>query len=177
MRYTFLRQESPLYNVEHDHLNSALLGVLWTNVDLIIRGSKKDAITMLPVGMGSCVDRALRSVQMLAWFGTMPDFLIIFNAFSAIGSSDRQFCRLSDHELTHCGQKMKDGFPDFDKETCKPKFAMRPHDRELFDSEIRRWGARSVLGNTTVDIIRAVEEEPEIPDIDIAQMCGTCALR
>lgn len=175
MRRVLIEQSSPLYNPEHEHLNSAELGILWTNAELKIRGQKKAAVAMLPKAFGSKLDKSLRNFLWRMFFRVEPHFVIIFDALEAAGASDRGFCCLSDHELTHCGQKMKYDCPDFNKDGS-PKFEMRPHDRELFDSELRRWGARSVFGDQTEMLIKSATE-PEMPDIDIAAMCGTCAMR
>lgn len=174
-RDTFLKQNSPLYNPESDHLNSAHVGFLWTNVPLIVNQQRKMGRAKIPQIQGSKWDKGIYESQLITWFGTVPNFLITLDALLCNEASDRQFCRITDHEYLHCGQRMKYGFPVFDKKTNKPKFAMRGHDREVFDSEIRRWGARAVLGEA-VDIILAANNAPEIPDDDIVSLCGTCAL-
>jgi hypothetical protein len=108
-------------------------------------------------------------------FRREPDFVLVFNADCAMEESDRGFCLLANHELTHCGQAMKYDCPDFKKDGS-PKFAMRPHDRELFDSDIRLFGTRAVFGDETQMVIDSASQ-PEFSDIDIAAACGTCAMR
>jgi len=177
MRKTFLDEESPLWNPEHSHLKRAKLGVLWSGVPLSVRGARAAAFASFPDGMGSKFDRQLREMQMSAFFGKMPDFLLVFDARIAVESSDRTFCRRANHELTHCGHKKdKFGVPLYNKKPFRPKFYLRPHDREVFDSDIRLFGARAALGDA-VDVILRAERMPEFSDDEIAMMCGTCAVR
>lgn len=167
---------APFYNPEHDHLIGADVGMLWTNHEIVIRGAPRSAVAMMPQGQGSKLDRSMRGFMWRMFFRSEPTFVIIFNASDAAGASDRGFLRLCDHELTHCGEK-KNRYecPDY-KADGSPKFTMRAHDRECFDSEIGRWGTRSVFGDETEMVVRAATR-PEYSDIDIAEACGTCKLR
>lgn len=182
-REVLINPDSPLTNPEHAHLMLAQIGVLWTNVSLVIRGSRKAAVAMMPQGRGSVIDRTMHEFWMTAFFRVRPDFLIVIDATVAAQYSDRQWCRLNDHELTHCGQLHDaEGMPVFHQEGSDkeymPKFSMKPHDHEFFRSEVRRWGARTTLGDDTVNtIMRAELEGPEFTDEEIRARCGTCALK
>lgn len=177
LRQMFVHMEgAPFYDERHAHLNCASIGVLWTNNELKINGSRKAAIAFMPKNKGmSRLDKDIWSYLMRSWFEVVPDFAIIFDALIAAAASDREFLLTGGHELTHCGQETKYGVPQFHQNRL-PKFAMRPHDHELFTSDLR-FGARTVLGKEAVDsILRSELEGPEISDEYIRNMCGTCAL-
>lgn len=177
-REVFLSEQSPLWNPEHDHLNSANIGWLWTNEEIVVNQQRKAGMAMLPRAQGNKIIRGIFEQQLVSWFGEVPDFLITLDGPLMSKASDRQFFRVGDHELWHCGQKYdKDGIPQFDSETGLPKFAMRGHDREYFDGEIVRWGALPVLGEAGVKAVRAALKKPQIPEEDIVGMCATCALK
>jgi hypothetical protein len=173
IRETFLDSGSPLFNVEHDHLNSAQLGILWTNVanSRNMRGIVGQAEMPLPQGGKWQKERAF--YQLTEWFGGKPDFLITLDANYAAKAGDIEWCALVDHELYHCAQMLdKYGFPAFTKDG-QPRFAIKGHDVEEFVGIVRRYGAGPAAGDTQA-LVMAAQQRPEIAEVDIAGMCGTC---
>lgn len=171
---TFIAPGGRLHNQEHGHLQSATLGVLWTNVDnsrnmRIVIGQ---AELMPPMAMGKW-QRARAEQQIVEWFDGMPDFLLTFHAGAAASMDDTSFCALVEHELYHCGQKKDDhGAPKF-TQTGLPSFGIRGHDVEEFVGVVARYGP-------TAEVSRMVEAalgERDASRIDVARACGTCHLK
>lgn len=177
-RAAFLDEKSPLYNVEHDHLNSANIGVLWTNVENIRQGRRVVGMVELPKphpALGKWA-KARYEHQLRQWFGARAvelDFLMTLDAVYWVATSDIEFCSGGDHELYHCGQKLEDGIPAFNKRTGEPKFALRGHDAEEFVGIVRRWGPGAAAGDTAA-LVAAAQHEPEIAAVHVASMCGNC---
>lgn len=176
MLATFVAEDGRLLNEDHAHLRFATLGALWTNV-----GNSRQMRRIVgqcelgePKAMQGKWAKARQEVQIMEWFGDVPDFILTFDAGYAAACSDAEFCALVEHELYHAGQE-RDGFgqPKFTKEG-RPKFAMRGHDVEEFVGVVRRYGA-SAAGVT--DMVEAAKRAPEVAAVKIAQACGTCALR
>lgn len=72
--------------------------------------------------------------------GNVPDFLIVFDSASWAGLNETEQEALVFHELCHLYQKETgDGAPAEDKEG-RPLLALRFHDYEFFDTEVRRYG-------------------------------------
>lgn len=177
IRETFLNQDSPLYNVEHDHLNSASIGVLWTNVpnSRHMRSIVATAELCLPPNSLGKWAKARWLHQVEQWFGSSDlDFIITLFAPYFAGALPIEQFATCDHELYHCGQK-RDGFglPMFKKKTGKPVFAMRGHEVEEFVGIMRRYGPSGGAGESKA-FIEAALKEPEIASANIARMCGTC---
>lgn len=176
LRATFLEEASPLYNVEHNHLNSAQLGILWTNVENTRQMHRVAGMVELPkphpaLGKWS---KARTEFQMRRWFGDIErDFLITLDAVYCAGASDLDFCALVEHELYHCAQKIEDGVPAFNRRTGMPNFAIKGHDVEEFVGIVRRYGAAAAAGDTSA-LIAAAKKTPEIAAVEIASVCGTC---
>lgn len=171
---TFIDPESPLFNPDHAHLETAELGILWTNcansrqMRLVIG----QAEIMPPMAMGKW-QRARAIAQIEDWFGALPDFLITLFAPIAMTMDDASFCALVEHELYHCAQD-RDAFgaPKFTRDGA-PKFAIRGHDVEEFTGVVARYG-----GDASVrEMVEAATRRPLIGLADIAGVCGTCALR
>ena len=169
---TFLKDDSPLFNVDHAHLQDADIGVLWTNCDNSrnMRSVIGQAELMPPMAMGKW-QRARACQQIEEWFGDMPDFLITFSAPAAHGMDDASFCALVEHELYHCAQKMDQyGMPKF-KEDGTPSFAIRGHDVEEFVGVVARYGA---IDPGVAAIFEVAGRKPMICAASIAGACGTC---
>lgn len=172
---TFIDEDSPLYNPDHQHLRDARLGVLWTNCDNSrqMRAVIGQAELMPPMAMGKW-QRARAIQQVEEWFDMMPDFLLTFSAPAAAGMDDASFCALVEHELYHCGTKLDDfGMPKF-KQDGTPAFAMRGHDVEEFVGVVARYGAEASGVTAMVD---AAQRGPTIGRASIAGVCGTCHLK
>ncbi|WP_375178196.1 putative metallopeptidase [Sphingobium yanoikuyae] len=172
LRDTFLDEGSELFNVDHQHLRDAKLGVLWTNCDnsRAMRSVIGQAELMPPMAMGKW-QRARAIQQVEEWFGDMPDFLITFSAPAAHGMDDASFCALVEHELYHCAQKMDQyGMPKF-KEDGTPSFAIRGHDVEEFVGVVARYGA---IDPGVAAMVSVANHKPLIGAASIAGACGTC---
>lgn len=177
LRETFLNSDSPLYNVEHDHLNSAEIGVLWTNVANSRHMRTIVATAELakpPTSLGKWA-KARWLYQVEQWFGTTAlDFIITFFAPFFVGAKEIQHFAVPDHELYHCGQQLDAfGLPKFSKTTGKPVFGLRGHDVEEFVGIYRRYGYQAGAGDS-IALVKATHSEPEIAMAQIAGMCGTC---
>lgn len=172
IRATFLDEGSRLYNPDHQHLQQARLGTLWTNCDNSkqMRSVVAQAELMPPMAMGKW-QRARAIQQVEDWFEGMPDFLLTFSAPAAAGMDDTSFCALVEHELYHCGVKLDEfGGPKF-KQDGTPAFAMRGHDVEEFVGVVARYGADAAGVSAMID---AAQCAPLIGRAAIAGVCGTC---
>lgn len=177
LRETFLHPDSALYNVEHDHLNSAEIGVLWTNAPntrhmcTIVASAE---LAKPPTSLGKWA-KAKWLYQLEQWFGTTAlDFIITFFAPFFVGTDEIQHFAVPDHELYHCGQQRDSfGLPKFSKKTGKPIFGLRGHDFEDFTGIYRRYGLQAGAGESAA-LLDLAGREPEIGMAQIAGMCGTC---
>lgn len=176
-RATFISEDAKLFNPDHFHLNSASLGILWTNVSNSRKGRHivGQCEEGKPSGMMGKWGKARAEQQIVDWFGTLPDFIITIDALYAMECSDAEFCALIEHELYHAAQE-RDAFgaPKFSKSTGKPVFTLRGHDIEEFVGVVRRYGAGATHVKALVD---AANAGPEIANVRISQACGTCQLR
>lgn len=177
IRETFLNQDSPLYNVEHDHLNSAAIGVLWTNApnSRHMRTIVATAELAKPPSSLSKWAKARYEYQTEQWFHPLSlDFIITLYAPYFAGATEVEQCAVAEHELYHCGQK-KDlfGLPMFSKKSGKPTYGIRGHDVEEFVGIMRRYGPSGGAGDSRA-FIEAALKEPEIGYAQISGMCGTC---
>lgn len=176
-RDVLIAEESPLWNVEHEHLRSASLGFLWTNVPLVMQGQRKIGMAQMPNAQGNKWTKERHDLQLVQWFGAKPDFLITLDGVLCDAVEDIEWCATVDHELLHCGQaKDEYGCPKFGRDDGLPKFAMRGHDVEEFVSIIQRYGVKAGAGDSAA-FVKAALSKPEIGRADISRMCGTCALR
>lgn len=170
----FIESGATLYNEDHHHLNFATLGALWTNV---ANGrSGKRIIGQCERGLPPAGKwmRGRIEMQLIGWFGAVPDFLLTFDAAYCSTCSDAEFMALVEHELYHAGQEHDEfGSPKFTKYGA-PKFAMRGHDVEEFVGVVRRYGA---VAAHIQPLVEAANARPEIAKVDIARACGTCQLR
>lgn len=176
VRETFFNESSILYNADHAHLVGAIIGYLWTNVENK-RQMKAIAATAeipKPPLAGNAWAKAKYRCQLREWFGTdRLDFLITIDARYAAECSDVHFCALLDHELYHCAQRLDEfGGPKFTKEG-DPVFGILGHDVEEFVGIVRRYGAKAGAG-ATAELVVAGQNEPEIAEIDIQTVCGSC---
>ena len=175
MRSTFINEGAALQNEDHAHLANASIGVLWTNVSnsRATRRVVGQCETGQPAIMGKWLrERAL--IQIEAWFGEVPDFILTFDAQYAAVCEDAEFCALVEHELYHAAQERDIyGAPKFSREG-RPKFTIQGHDVEEFVGVVRRYGAEAA-GVTA--LVEAANRKPEVAVASIAQACGTCMAR
>lgn len=177
VRGTFLDPDSPLYNVEHDHLNSAEIGVLWTNApnSRHMREIVGTAELAKPPSSLSKWAKARFEFQKEQWFHPLNvDFIITLYAPYFAGAAEIEQYAICEHELYHCGQKRDMfGLPKFGQKSGKPIFGIRGHDVEEFVGIMRRYGPAGSAGDSKA-FIEAASKEPEIGYAQIAGMCGTC---
>lgn len=176
VRATFLNPDAPLYNVEHDHLNSADIGVLWTNAPNSRHGKRIVGTAELATPPPSLQKwaKARWSQQVAEWFGDVDlDFIITLYAPYFAGADEITCYSGPEHELFHCGQKLDEfGFPKFRKDG-RPVFSIRGHDVEEFVGIMKRYGPTAGAGDTLA-FTMASRIAPEIMRKDFAGMCGTC---
>lgn len=168
---TFIDDGAPLANPDHEHLQDARIGVLWTSAP---NGKHGRAIVgqaeFCKGGGAGKWSRGRAEQQIRAWFGDMPDFIITLFAPYADAANDATFCALVEHELSHCGQERDEfGVPKFTKNG--PAYCMRGHDVEEFVGVVRRYGADAAGVRALID---AAAEGPTIAGADIGFACGNC---
>ncbi len=174
IRSTFLDPSSRLYNVEHDHLNSASIGLLWTNAENTRHGKRIVGTAELATAPPSLSKwaKARWAQQLREWFGDEPlDFLITLFApyFASIEPIEQ--CADAEHELYHCAQKADIfGIPKFRKDG-RPVFTIRGHDFEGFTGIMRRYGPTA---DEAAAFANAAGARPEFSRADFAGMCGAC---
>lgn len=171
---TFIDEEGVLANPEHHHLAQATIGYLWTNVDNTKKGRTVIGTAELgrPQGAMGKWPRARAELQVVEWFGHIPDFIITILAPWWETASNVQRCALIEHELYHCAQDTDEfGMPKFNKSTGLPSFVMRGHDVEEFIGVAARYGATDTSVRELVD---AVNAGPEIGNAQISMACGNC---
>ena len=174
---SFLNQDSPLYNPEHDHLTEfdwPYIACLWAGAGYEKQGrSVLGEAEKLMINVGGWKKRR-QELQMYEWFGDIPTYIITLNADYCRACSDSDFCALVEHELYHIGHKLDDfGVPKYNHITKKPILAIRGHDVEKFVGVTRRYGASEDVKK----LVKAANNGPELSRADIAHGCGTCILR
>jgi hypothetical protein len=91
---SFIADDAPLQNLDPEHLRSAAIGFLCTNVE----NSKKDrtvigtAAAGQPQGAMGKWGRAKATLQVTQWFGMVPDFIITIDAAWWLQASDAEAC-------------------------------------------------------------------------------------
>lgn len=175
-RLTFIEDGATLHNPEHAHLQDAFIGALWTNV-----ANRKNGRIIVgqcemgdPMALGRWA-KAKARIQVEQWFGSIPDFILTFDAAYADQCSDIEWCALVEHELLHAAQDRDVfGAPKFSPWTGKPVWAMRGHDVQEFTSIVRRYGADAAHVR---EFVAAACEPPEIGAASVAHACGVCLSR
>lgn len=174
IRTVFIDPYAPLHNPDHQHLEFARLGVLWTNKSYRkqqrwILGQAED-----PKGnTGGAWKKGQREQQLTEWFGYLPDFVITLYAPRLAAFDDRSFCAVIEHELYHCAQSTTDtGAPRFHLDGS-PMFAIRGHDVEEFFGVAARYGLPKDLRS----LVELANQQPQLPDRLIEGACGTCLQR
>jgi putative metallopeptidase len=174
LRSTFIDEGAPLQNEDHFHLRYAQIGVLWTSIENSRHGRRVvgQAERGDPTAMGRWA-KARAELQVIGWFGDIPDFILTFDARYAALCSDAQWCALVEHELSHCGvERDQFGAPKFRKSTGLPVYTLRGHDVEEFVGVVRRYGAAAAGVQAMID---AAALGPTIAAADIDFACGNCA--
>lgn len=134
---------------EFQHLTAARIACVFSERALFLHGGQKAAI----IATGAHTQGPCRHFVefMVAQFvapvceGEDPDFLILVDraVFDALDPERRE--RLMYHELCHIHQAETDeGAPKFSREDGRPILKLVPHDTEVFDAEIERYGVEVV---------------------------------
>jgi len=175
MQRTFVVSDAPLINTDHEHLEDANIGVLWTNVANSRQGKAIAGTAELPYGgNGSKWQKARMAFQLREWFGPEPlDFLITLYAFYADECNDPSFCSLAEHEMYHCGQRTDIfGEPAFSKSGL-PLYTIRGHDAEEHVGVVRRYGVGAAAAGVK-ELVAAANSKPLFAEAQVAAACGTC---
>lgn len=177
-RSQFIEPGADLENPDHEHLQHATIGFLWTNVSNTRKGRQIVGMCEMgePRGTMGKWPKARAQQQVISWFGFIPDFIITIDApYCQYACSDAEFCALIEHELYHAAQDVDQyGAPKFRKDSGLPVFTIRGHDIEEFVGVVRRYGAEA---SGVQSLIEAAKVGPQIAPASIAHACGTCALR
>ncbi len=174
IRRTFIDPDGPLWNEEHQHLEQATLGVVWTNAINRSKGRVVMGTAEIPQAMAGGWKRARHDVQIRDWFGHTPHFVLTFSGPLCRELDDRAFCALVEHELYHCAQDVDwYGAPKFTRDGM-PVFTIKGHDVEQFLGVVERYGPTSANERRMVN---AANRGPEIGDGPINIACGTCLAR
>lgn len=178
IRAAFLVEDAPLFNPDHQHLESSYLGVLWTNAENRSQGRTAVGTAELPNPKGNAWQRKRALYQLRLWFGEVPDAIITLDAPYCAGASDAAFCALVEHELYHLRQMESDrSGPMFDKVTGRPVLRIQGHDVEEFVGVVRRYGARAAGVEALVEAARQWETMPLVSADGLGHACGTCLAR
>lgn len=174
IRETFIDSDGPLFNPDHQHLQSANIGCLWTARPNNRQMRSVIGQAEMPQFQGNAWTRGRQIQQIIEWFVEEPDFILTFSAHAALGLDDASWCALVEHELYHCAQAVNQyGLPKFNKDGM-PVFAIKGHDVEEFIGVIRRYGV-GASGESTQMLVQAAQGEPEISRAMMNMACGTCA--
>jgi hypothetical protein len=171
IRSTFIDDQAQLCNADHQHLQFARIGFLWTNVSYRkqqrwIVGQAENPKN----NTGGAWKKGQREQQLSEWFGSVPDFVITLHAPALKDFDDRSFCAVIEHELYHCAQDTTDtGAPRFHLDGS-PMFAIRDHDVNEFFGVAARYG----LTRDLKALVELSKQQPQIPDNLIEGVCGTC---
>ena len=166
--------DGELHNPDHEHLELADIGFLWTDVALERKQRKVIGAAEIPSPRGHPVTK-LRARWALEQFDVhQVDFLITLDSVWVDGAFPEQFLALLEHELYHCGQEEDEyGFPRFRKSDGEPIYTIRGHDVEEFVGVVERYGAKA-SGPETQRLVEAAQGDPELARADVAHLCGTC---
>jgi len=168
-----LDEGGELFNLDHQHLQGADVGILWASSGFTKQGRSVVGQAELVAFRAGGWQKARMERQMLDWFGRVPAAVITLAADYCATCSDAEFCALVEHELYHLSQETDQyGAPKFHRDgtAC---LAMRVHDVEEFVGVVRRYGPSAEVQR----LVEAAKAPPEVAKINIARSCGTCLLR
>jgi hypothetical protein len=173
---TFIDTDGILANPDHQHLQSANLGAIWTNVPNTRQMRQVLATAEIPNVRGNVWQKERQLHQLRQWFGDVPDFVITFYAPYAATADEASFCALIEHELYHCAQAENEfGGPRFRRDGT-PVFTIKGHDAEEFVGVVRRYGVGAAADGVAL-IVEAAKSPPTVKKSEIGRACGTCQLR
>jgi len=117
--------------------------------------------------------KARQEQQMRDWFSFVPQYLITVDATYCEQATDRDFCRLIEHELYHIGvERDEDGEIIYSDMTGLPKHYLAGHDVEVFFGETKRWGA----DDSVKRLIEIAKNAPFVSEKSMAACCGNCVI-
>ncbi len=172
-REYFINSDARYFNPDHEHLQQAKLGVLWTNVqqsrgDNIVAGTAE-----IPRYQGAKWQRARQRCQIIDWFGLEPDFIITISSWYWRNVDVWSSMATSEHELYHCGQAKGDYGDLKYRKDDSPVYHLKPHDAEEHVGVVRRYGAGSAAAGVA-QLVEAAMLPPEIAPAENVGFCGTC---
>lgn len=170
-----LSETGPLHNPEHAHLNHVDFAVLWASKGFDKQGRRVAGTAEEVAFRAGGWQKARQEVQMLEWFGRLPDYLITLDAQYCRECEDAEFCALVEHELYHVGQVQGAFGPEWKKDGS-PKVAIRGHDVEEFIGVVKRYGV-GVPEGSLARLVEAGKRAPEVSRVAIAAACGVCLRR
>ncbi|MCL6237026.1 hypothetical protein M5F66_01490 [Acinetobacter sp. ANC 5033] len=175
----YLTMGGQLHNPDHDHIaelihdNEEFLAFAWASSAAM---AKKRMV------LGQCEKvmfnqggwkKARQEQQMRDWFGFVPQYLITIDAAFCEQTSDREFCRLIEHELYHIGvERDEDGEIIYSDMTGLPKHYLAGHDVEVFFGEIRQHG----IDSSVQRLLDIAKNAPFVSETNIAVCCGNCVI-
>ncbi|OTG83266.1 hypothetical protein B9T33_02320 [Acinetobacter sp. ANC 5054] len=175
----YLTMGGQLHNPDHDHIaelihdNEEFLAFAWASSAAM---AKKRMV------LGQCEKvmfnqggwkKARQEQQMRDWFGFVPQYLITIDAAFCEQTSDREFCRLIEHELYHIGvERDEDGEIIYSDMTGLPKHYLAGHDVEVFFGEIRQHG----IDSSVQRLLDITKNAPFVSETSIAACCGNCVI-
>lgn len=176
MTSSFIDDGAVLQNPDHQHLQAAQIGCLWTNVANAKQMRQVIGQAERPMPRGSKWQIARQEMQLRQWFGQEPDFLITIYAPAIMDFDDSSWCALIEHELYHCSQAQDEYGVLKYRNDGSPIWALRGHDVEEFIGVVERYGA-GAASDRVAEIARAASAPPAVGRHSISTACGTCQLR
>lgn len=182
VRSTFLDDNSPLYNGDHDHLKDAVIGFLWAFPENSRAGRQIIGEAEIFNPKGGKWQKARQYQQIDEFFAYLKDgeedeleldFIITLDAPFSLKADGASFCALVEHELYHCSYKLDESKMPWYNDEGKLKYVLKGHDVEEFTGVVRRYGTAAVSPEVSA-FVAAASMEPEIAPAQIASGCGNC---
>ncbi len=173
VKTAYLAEDGPLFNPDHQHLQRARIGFLWTNVPCKKQMRSVAGTAEIPGGRGSVWSKARVQYQLDQWFRFRLHFLITLDAPYALECDDIHFAALVDHELYHCAQAVDAfGCRRYTKDG-DPVFSLRGHDVSEFTGVVRRFGMEGASAGVK-EFVEAANQPPQFSAASISRVCGSC---
>jgi len=176
VRANILEESGRLHNPEHAHLLDTDVEFLWANGGFTSKARQVIGQAEQVMFRASGWQKQRQELQMRAWFGDVPTYLITLDGGYCSSCEDADFCALVEHELYHIAQKRDPfGGPAFDKHGS-PKTHIVGHDVEEFVGVVARYGVGRKDGAIS-RLVDAAKQGPKVSRSAIAGACGTCLLK
>lgn len=174
VRKNIIFPNGDLANPDHAHLNSAILGIVWTSVPGKLKSQPILGTCQLGEPSGQPWSKGRQRQQIEDWFGELPDFLIVLDAPYAATADNASILAVIEHELYHAGLAEDEyGHGRFDG-AGREVWAIKPHDSEEFIGVVRRYGTGAEHHDNLRRLVEAASKEPEIGRAKLDGICGTC---